>query len=160
MKLVGLVFLGILASIAFGIGILYLLSWFSNPSGSPRTGSSNDGVGMQVFLYGVCPILIPIAFFFGSIITGYFIYNEVESKWSLILLAPALCCSLLWLALFGLQFVIDALNSFNPKIQKPPLVLSFLVSFGIPILWYFASLGGTFFGYYLRGRIVKWWHNN
>ena len=79
MKLVGLVFLGFIAIIIVGLLLdIVIVKAFPHISG---------GCG---YLWVPFLITMPIAFLVGSIVTGYFSYYELENKWKLLWMAPAL----------------------------------------------------------------------
>jgi hypothetical protein len=155
MKLVGLVFLGLVASIVFYIPLFLLLELiFDTAAGGPDALKVNEGLGMLLAVFAV----MPIAFFLGSIATGYFSFYDIENKWLLLWMAPALYIELAGVCFAVVGFLLDRFIDVNPP--QP----GFLWYLWFPILmglcWYLASAGGVFFGYYLRERFAKWWYGD
>jgi hypothetical protein len=151
MKLVGLVFLGLIASgIAYALLFLLLGLVFTNLVSTKM----DENLGMIMgFL-----VVLPIAFFLGSIVTGYFSYYDIEHKWSLLMMAPALYVFLLAM---GTALTGSLLHGF---ISNGWSIGTFLYDYwGLILagpLWYSASAGGVFLGYYLRERFAKWWYRD
>ena len=155
MKLVGLVFLGLVS----GFGITYLLVWLlalliGGGGTAGHGGGGDSGPGLLIgFL-----VVFPIAFFIGGIVTGYFSYYEIEDKWSLLWMAPALYVFLLAM---GAALTGSLLHGF---ISNGWSIGTFLYDYwGLILagpLWYSASAGGVFLGYYLRERFAKWWYGD
>jgi hypothetical protein len=147
MKLVGLVFLGFIAIIIVGLLLDIVIAKVF-----PRI-SGDDGYLWVAFL-----ITMPVAFLVGSIVTGYFSYYELENKWALLWMAPALYWNVLFMCVAGIQFLLDSFISVNPR------TTGFLYGTLLPLLiglyWYLASLAGVILGYFTRGRIVRWWYGD
>jgi MFS family permease len=146
MKLVGLVFLGLIASVVVYIPLFMLLTTvFSN---------IDEQRGILIVAFAVTPF----AFLIGSMITGYFSYYDIEDKWLLVWMAPALYLELLGLFGSGVAFLLDAFIGVN---APPPGSWRYLwVPVVMGLLWYIASTAGVFLGYLLRQRIVKWWYGD
>lgn len=146
MKLVGLVFLGLVASVVVYFLLFLLLTLvFRN---------IDEQTGLLIVVFAVTPL----AFFIGSIVTGYFSYYEIEDKWLLVWMAPALYLELLGLFGSGAAFLLDAFIGVN---APPPGSWRYLwVPIVMGLLWYIASAGGVFLGYLLRERLVKWWYGD
>ena len=121
MKQVGLVFLGLIASAVFYFPLALLIGVIF----------PNIGLGMLLVCFFV---VMPLAFLFGSIVTGYFSYYQFENKWALLVMAPALYSNMLFM------FTFDEL---------------WLVFLGC-LYWYLSSLAGVGLGYFLRGKFAKW----
>jgi hypothetical protein len=145
-KLIGLVILGIIIS-----GIVYwlLFMWLG-----PIISNMGEGGGMIVGFF----VVPPLAFLIGSIPTGYFSYHDIEDKWSLLKIAPALYVSLLFMSVALIGSLLHGFMNNNWSFK------SFLYDYwGLPLislLWYLASAGGVFLGYYLRERFAKWWYGD
>jgi hypothetical protein len=130
MKLVGLVFLGLIASFVISsVAMWAIIKVFPNMAG-------NDG-----YMWVPVLIVMPIGFFAGSIVIGHYSYYEIENKWKLLLMAPTLYCNPLWMALtqsgsgFGIVFLMG-------------------------LYWYLASLAGVGLGYFLRKQFARWWYGD
>jgi hypothetical protein len=158
MKLVGLVFLGLVSGFAITYAAAYLIAWLLSllikTNGTAVSGGGGEATGLLIgFL-----VVFPIAFFIGGIVTGYFSYHEIDNKWSLPLIAPALYSNVLFLCVVVAQIGIDAF------VHNDTTGLGFLASLWVPVAlcfyWYLASLAGVALGYYLRERIVKWWYGD
>ena len=151
MKLVGLVFLGLIASgIAYALLFLLLGLVFTNLAFTKM--DENLGLIMG-FL-----VVLPLAFFIGSIVTGYFSYYDIEHKWSLLMMAPALYINMVWMGIAILGFLLDAFIGVNPP--GPYFLRNILIPIAVGLYWYLASAGGVFLGYYLRERFAKWWYRD
>ncbi len=151
MKLVGLVFLGLIAS-GIAYALLFLLFWlvFTNLVSTKM----DENVGMIMgFL-----VILPLAFFLGSIVTGYFSYYDIEHKWSLVWMAPALYLELAGLCISIVGFLLDRFIDVNPP--GPYFIRGIFFTIAIGLYWYLASAAGVFLGYYLRERLVKWWYGD
>ncbi len=161
MKRVGLVFLGLIASAVFylpvSILVVIVLSIIDKVGGFlPGDFAVNIGEGVMFLL--TIFVIVPISFLFGSMITGYFSYYEIEDKRSLPLMAPALYLNLSWMGAAGVRLGLDAFIGVNPP--RPGFVTSLLASAAIGLLWYLASWAGVVLGYYLRERFTKWWYGD
>jgi hypothetical protein len=154
MKLVGLVILGLVSSFAAGMLLLFLFSLILKATGNADSGNIGEGAGMLLVVFAV----MPIAFFLGSMITGYFSFYEIEDKWLLLWMAPVLYLELAWLCVSVVIFLLDRFIDVNPPGQY--FLQSILISIGIGLYWYAASAGGVFLGYYIRDRFVKWWYGD
>jgi hypothetical protein len=130
MKLVGLVILGFVASFAAAALNSTLFSLFA---------SSNLHTDDMIFLLGV----VPISFFLGSIVTGYFSYYDIEDKGHLCFMAPALYLVLLFIAILIKERAVPFINQ----------GIFFVIVFGT--IWYLSSLAGVFFGYELREYLAE-----
>jgi hypothetical protein len=151
MKLVGLVFLGLIASgIAYALLFLLLGLVFTNLVSTKM----DENVGMIMgFL-----VILPLAFFLGSIVTGYFSYYDIEHKWSLLAMAPVLYLELAGVCVSVVGFLLDRFIDVNPP--GPHFLRNILFPIGLGLYWYSASAGGVFLGYYLRERFAKWWYRD
>lgn len=145
MKLVGLVFLGLIASAVFYFPLGLLIGVIF----------PNIGWGM---LFACFFAVMPLAFLLGSIVTGYFSYYDIEDKWLLIWMAPALYLNVLWISVAAVRFSLDAFIGVNPP--GPGFLRDLLISVAIGLLWYIASAAGVFLGYFLRGKFAKWWYGD
>jgi hypothetical protein len=160
MKLVGLVFLGLILGFAITYAGAYLIAWlvsfFINSNGTTIHESSGDGgPGLLIgFL-----VVFPIAFFIGGIVTGYFSYYDIEDKSSLLLMAPALYVNLVWVSIAVLQYLFEVFMDSNEK-SNVNFVNDFLSPIGMGLLWYIASAGGVFLVYHIRELLVKWWYRD
>jgi hypothetical protein len=155
MKLVGLVILGLVASIVFYIPLFLLLELILNTAaGRPDALKVNEGLGMLLAAFAITPL----AFFLGSMVTGYFSFYEIENKWLLLWMAPALYVELLGLCGFGVAFLLDRFIDVNPP--GPHFLRGILFVILMGLYWYSASAGGVFLGYYLRERFAKWWYRD
>jgi len=147
MKLVGLVFVGFIAIIIVGLVLgIVIAKAFPHISGD------------DAYLWVPILIIMPAAFLVGSIVTGYFSYYELENKWVLLWMAPALYWNLLFMCGAGIQFLLDSFISVNPRTTG--FLYGILLPFLIGLYWYLASLAGVILGYFLRGRIVRWWYGD
>ena len=157
MKRVGLVFLGLIASAVLYLPVsMLVVIVFEVLEALPGDFAVNIGKGGG-FLLAIF-VVVPITFLFGSMITGYFSYYEFENKWGLIWMAPALYLNLSWMCVASVQFGLDAFIEVNPP--GPGFVTGLLTSVAIGLLWYLASWAGVVLGYYLRGRLAKWWYGD
>jgi hypothetical protein len=146
MKLVGLVILGLITSIIVYFLLFLLLTKVLGDIGE---------AGIPLSILGVTPLALLI----GSFLTGYFSYYDIEEKWSLLLMAPALYLELAGLCGIGLQFLVDiVMGDYTPG--RYGVLGSLLIAIGIGLYWYLSSAGGVFLGYYLRERFVKWWYRD
>ena len=146
MKLVGLVILGLIASFAAAVFIAFLSSQILKATGYTIPEGGGDGTGVPTFLFA----FIPLSFFMGSIIPGYFSYHEIETKWSLLLMVPALY--FLPLLIFG-TFVLGTFKDNSGRIDTGSLWLVIAIT----LCWYLASLGGVILGYKFREYLAKRW---
>jgi hypothetical protein len=146
MKRAGLVILGIIAS-----GIVYWLLFRLLTKLFGHIGE--EGMLISVFY------VTPLAFLIGSFPTGYFSYYDIEDKWSLTLMAPALYVNLCWITVAVLGFLLNAFMGNNTP-GRYGFLVSFLLPIGVGLYWYLASAGGVFLGYYLRERFAKWWYGD
>jgi putative Mn2+ efflux pump MntP len=146
MKLVGLVFLGLIAS-----GAVYLLIGF----GIARIFPAMDE---NVLMLGAFLILMPVSFFIGSLLTGYFSYYEIEDKWALLILPPALYIFLIWTCGGAVVFLLDAFIDVNDRghINLRNAGIALLIG----LFYYLSSLAGVAAGYFLRERIAKWYYGD
>jgi hypothetical protein len=156
MKLIGLVFLGLVSGFAITYGGAFLIAWLLSliPNGNVTAGAGGGG-GEAGLLTGFL-VVFPIAFFIGGIVTGYFSYNDIEDKWSLLFMAPALYVNLIWICVASVVFLLDRFIDVNPP--GPYFLQTLLITIGMGLLWYVASAGGVFLGYFLRERFAKWWY--
>ncbi len=148
MKLAGLVFLGLIASIVIG----GLIGW-PIMKAYPKTASDDAYLWIPVF------ITMPIGFFFGGIFTGYFSYYEIEHKWKLVWLSPVLYIVLLWTGRSVVEYLLDSFTGVNQS-NRLGSMAGILISFLMVLYWYLSSLGGVGLGYFLRGKIVNWWYSD
>jgi hypothetical protein len=151
MKLVGLVFLGLVASVVIYFPIAILLSMlvsivFRDPG---------EAVVMLLAVLGI----IPVSLLLGSTITGYFSYYEIENKWELLWMSPVLYCSLIWAFVAGVVFLLDLYAGVD-KSNNTGFLSGLWVLVLMALYWYLASLAGVRLGYFLRGRIVRWWYGD
>lgn len=157
MKLVGLVFLGLIASAVLYVPVFLLVAVVFRGGeillGVPEANTNEGWVFLVTIFVGV-----PIAFLLGSMITGYFSYYDIEDKWLLIWLAPALYLDLIWIFVAGVVFSLDAFIGVNPP--GPGFWQGILISAAMGLLWYIASAGGVFLGYFLREKFAKWWYGD
>jgi hypothetical protein len=146
MKLVGLVFLGLVAS-----GVIYGLLMFGIIKVFP---SMNGEAGMLPGLF----IVMPLSFLIGSFITGYFSFYELEDRWALLALPPALYSNLIWMSVAGIAFLLDAFINVNDRghIRFRDAGMALLIG----LFFYLASLAGVASGYFLRERFAKWWYGD
>jgi hypothetical protein len=135
MKLVGLVFLGFVVSIAIMSLLCMLIA---------KTFRYGDA-GMPMSALA----LIPLSFLIGSFVTGYFSCHDIENKWSLLVMAPALYFILLWIC-----------AAFLSNASTGAKTGTLLIPIAVALYWYLASLAGVAFGYFLRKRLVKWWYRD
>ncbi len=146
MKLIGLIFLGLIASsIVYALLFMLFIKLFSN-------------IGEAGLLITVL-IITPLSFLIGSFPTGYFSYYDIEEKRSLLLMVPALYFNLVWMIAFSVMFLVNAFVGVN----EPPrygFIIGLLIPAGIGLLWYLASLAGVMLGYFLRDRYAKWWYGD
>jgi hypothetical protein len=148
MKLMGLVFLGIIASVVVYFLVFMLVAKVL--MGDLAVGIG-EGVGWLLAVF----IIWPIAFLTGSILTGYFSYYEIENKRPLLFMAPALYVNLVWMGLAAVRFALGAFVGVNSP--RPGFVTGILAPVAIALLWYLASWAGVLLGYCLRERFAKWW---
>ena len=156
MKLIGLVFLGLIASAVFYFPVFILVAIVLKVVevllGDFAANISEGGLLLAIF------VVVPITFLLGSMITGYFSYYEIENKRSLPLMAPALYLNLSWMGAAAVRFALDAFIGVNPP--GPGFVTGLLTSAAMGLLWYLASWAGVVLGYYLRERFAKWWYGD
>jgi hypothetical protein len=157
MKRVGLVFLGLIASAVFYFLVCILFEIVFEVLG-PLLSDFTDNIGDAAAYFLVFIVVIPISFLFGSMITGYFSYYEIEDKRSLPLMAPALYVNLLLIGMAAVQFGLDAFMEVNPP--GPGFVTGLLIFAAIGLLWYLTSWAGVVLGYYLRERFVRWYYGD
>jgi len=148
MKRVGLVFLGLVASAIAG--------WLLTPV---YVMVFPDIEGCHAPPLSALLILVPIAFLIGSIVTGYFSYHELEDKWGLIWMAPALYYNLLFVCVTGTLFLLDSFIGVNEP-RNTDFLFEILIPFLIGLYWYLASLAGVILGYLLRERFARWWYGD
>jgi hypothetical protein len=143
MKLAGLVFLGMIISVVL---------WWATLTFLLRNIGEGRGMLLSFLVIG------PLSFLIGSIITGYFSYYDIEDKWSLLAIVPALYVYLLSI---GAAFMGSLLHGF---IKNDWSIRNFFYDyqglFLMGLLWTVASAAGVFLGYFLRDRLVKWWYRN
>ena len=156
MKLVGLVILGLVSGFGIMYAATYLITWlislFVKTNAAAVHGSGGDAgifIGLLVFF--------PIAFFIGSIVTGFFSYYEIDDKWGLPALAPGLYCGMLFVCVAGLSSLNDCLIGGDPVWH---IAEALGIGFSVGLYWWLVSAGGIFLGYYLRERLVKWWYRD
>jgi purine-cytosine permease-like protein len=155
MKLVGLVFLGLVASAVLYMPLCLLLGLILDTvAGRPDAFQANEGLGMLLAVFAV----MPIAFFLGSIVPGYFSFYDIEHKWSLLWMAPALYLELAGVCISVVGFLLDRFIDVNPPGPHFLRDIFFVILMGL--YWYSASAGGVFLGYYLRERFAKWWYRD
>ena len=157
MKIVGLIILGLIASAVLYLPVFMLVAMVFRLGeillGVPDS-NANEGIVFLVTLF----VVVPIAFLLGSIVTGYFSYYDIEDKWSFLWMAPALYLNLLWICVAGVAFLLDAFIGVNAP--GPGFLRGLWVPVVLGLLWYIASAGGVFLGYYLRERFAKWWYGD
>lgn len=150
MKLAGLVLIGLLASVILGIIVsMLVLKVFPGING----GDTNIWIPILV--------VMPIAFILGSILTGYFSYYNIEDRWMLLWLAPALYSNLLIMFLtIGMLLMEKFSDAFiGVKIaNNSGLLRGVWAPVLIALYWYLMSLTGVGLGYFLRTRVVRWWY--
>jgi hypothetical protein len=155
MKLVGLVILGLVSSIVICLLLSLLLELiFDTVAGRPDVFKANEALGMLLAAFAV----MPIAFFLGSMVTGYLSFYEIENKWSLLWMAPVLYLELAGVCVSVVGFLLDRFIDVNPP--GPHFLRGILFTIAIGLYWYSASAGGVFLGYYLRERFAKWWYGD
>jgi hypothetical protein len=71
-------------------------------------------------------------------------------------MAPALYVNLIWICVASVVFLLDRFIDVNPP--GPYFLQTLLITIGMGLLWYVASAGGVFLGYFLRERFAKWWY--
>jgi hypothetical protein len=136
MKLVGLVFLGFVVSIAVLLVLCMSIAKTFRDIG-------DAGMPMSALAF------IPLSFLIGSFVTGYFSCHDIENKWSLLVMAPALYFILLWICAAFLSNASTGAKTGN-----------LLIPIAVALYWYLASLAGVFLGYSFRERFVKWWYRD
>jgi hypothetical protein len=151
MKLIGLVFLGIIASVAFCFLVSMLVATVLKALPGDLGFSIGEGMGFLLAIF----VVMPISFLFGSIVTGYFSYYEIEDKRPLLFMAPALYVNLVWMGLAAIRLGLRAFVGVNPP--RSGFVTGILIPAAIALLWYLASWVGVLLGYCLRERFAKWW---
>jgi len=155
MKLVGLVILGFVASVVLCILFSLLLELiFDTAAGRPDVFKANEALAMLLAVFAV----MPIAFFLGSIVTGYFSFYEIENKWLLLWMVPVLYLDLAGVCVSVVGFMLDRFIDVNPP--GPHFLRGILFAILMGLYWYLASAGGVFLGYYLRERFAKWWYGD
>jgi hypothetical protein len=155
MKLVGLVFLGLVASVVLCLLLSLLLELILNTvAGRPDAFKANEALAMLLAAFAI----MPIAFFLGSMVTGYFSFYDIEHKWSLLAMAPVLYLELAGVCISVVGFLLDRFIDVNPP--GPYFLRNILSAIAIGLYWYSASAGGVFLGYYLRERFAKWWYGD
>jgi hypothetical protein len=142
MKLIGLVFLGLIAT---GIAYFLLLMSLTKVLGDIR------GSGIPISIFAV----IPIALLLGSFPIGFFSYNDIENKCQIFLMVPAIYLELAVFCDLGLQFLLDLLIGAS-KPGMYGILGDILMPAGIGLYWYLASTIGAFLGYFLKDRLAKW----
>ena len=150
MKLIGLVFLGIIASVAFCFLVSMLVAMALKTLPGDLGFAIGEGIGYLLAIF----VIMPISFLFGSILTGYFSYYEIEDKRPLLFMAPALYVNLIWMGVAGVRFALYAFIG----VDSPRLgfVATILIPVAIALLWHLASWAGVLLGYCLRERFAKW----
>jgi hypothetical protein len=126
LKLAGIVFLGVIACLLTTLLITFTLS--------PVMGSNDRNMWIVFF------IILPVGFFFGSIVTGYFSYYNINTRWSLLWLTPGLYC-IFWMFVISFEGAAGWL---------------FLL---VILCYYLASLAGVWLGYGIRRQIAHWWYD-
>ena len=143
MKLVGLVFLGLVASVIIS-QILVLLIMKTCPAMSG---------GGDAYMWVPILITVPVALIMGSFFTGYFSYDELDSKWALLWLAPGLYSNILFMCMVGISFFFEWFAS--GKTLTSVVLNGIFIPLLIGLYWYLASLAGVGLGYFLKGRITR-----
>lgn len=147
MKKIGIVFLGFVTIVIISVLVAMALDKFFPHSADDRSSF------LIAFL-----IVMPIIFLMGSVVTGYFSYYQVESKWELIWLAPILYFNLMYI---GVTFVGFLLNLFVGAYEPSNAgFLSWFFGVLTGLYWYLASLAGVILGYFLRDLILRWWYGD
>ncbi|HPS55843.1 MAG TPA: hypothetical protein PLP05_09600 [Sedimentisphaerales bacterium] len=154
MKKIGIVFLGLVTIAAIIIFVPMALDKFFPHTASDKFFPHDERLSYLITFL----IIMPIIFLVGSVVTGYFSYYEVESKWGLIWLAPILYFNLIYIGVtfagFLLQLFVDAYKPSNAGF------LSWFFGILIGVYWYLASLAGVLLGYFIRSRILSWWYGD
>ena len=146
MKLIGLVFLGLITSfIVYWLLFMLFMRFFGN-------------IG-EVGLLISTLVVTPLAFLIGSFPTGYFSYYDIENKWSLLSMAPALYLELVGVFVASVAFLLNAFMGNNDQ-GNIGILGTIAIAVAIGLYWYLASAGGVFLGYYLRERFAKWWYGD
>jgi hypothetical protein len=103
-------------------------------------------------------IVMPLSFLIGSLLTGYFSFYEIEDKWALLILPPALYTGLISMCVGGVAFLLDAFIDVNDRghINLRNAGIAFLIG----LFYYLSSLAGVAAGYFLRERIAKWYYGD
>jgi hypothetical protein len=134
--------------------LVFLLTLLVKVTGSAGSEKISEGAGMLISVL----VIAPLAFLIGSFITGYFSYYDIEHKWSLLWMAPALYLELAGVCLAVVKFLLDRFIDVNPL--GPHFIQGLLMSVAGGLYWYLASAGGVFLGYFLRERFAKWWYGD
>ena len=130
MKLVGLVFLGLVATFIAGLLLESVIF-----KAFPDMGGCGD-------LWLPFLIVIPASLLLGSMVTGFLSCPTLTTKWGLPFMAP------------GLYFLLALLPSglFAGDFDSAPNTFLALLFF---LYWYLASLAGVVLGYFLRALIRR-----
>jgi len=152
MKMVGLVFLGIVCTIVVGVIVNLFLMMFLPLSSAVMLflalvfPLSGENIFVAILL---SIITMPIALFFGSPATGYYVYNKIESRKAFFWLAPGLYCGLFFI--FA-TFVNGLWEMFRGAHNMDFLTIgiALLAELLITLWWYLVSLAGVELGYNIR----------
>jgi hypothetical protein len=148
MKLVGLVFLGLIASV-----IISSLAMWAIIKVFPTIG------GDDTYLWVPFLITIPFGFFAGCIITGYFSYYDIENKWLLLWMSPVLYCGIIWMFISGVTFLLDSFAGVK-ETSHTNFWNGICIPFLMGLYWYLPSLAGVGLGYFIRKQFARWWYGD
>jgi len=127
MRQVAFVVLGLVASYVFMLLGNYVLVRFLHVAG----------------IAGIAPafiILIPVSLLAGSMVTGFLGHPLMNTKWSMIWIAPGF-----YIVVFILfMFLVSRITGSNKSADI------WMILF-LPLYWYIASLAGVWLGYFMRG---------
>jgi hypothetical protein len=152
MRLAGFVILGLITTLIVSLFFSYVSNYIINSS-FPKSEYPNFYGDAGVWIYFL--VIVPISFLIGSTTTGYFGYHEIETKWSLLWMVPALFISILLIIIIFPQFINDKFIQTNSP--RPGFVNGLLFPIGMGLLWYLASLAGVFLGYKFREYLAERW---
>ncbi len=154
MKLVGLVILGLVSSFAASVLLVMLLMLIAKTTGNTGSEKISEAAGMLISAL----VIAPLALLIGGFPTGYFSYYDIENRWLLLWMAPALYLELAGVCIAVVGFLLDRFIDVNPPQPGFLLYLWFPILMGL--YWYTASAGGVLLGYFLRERFAKWWYGD
>ena len=144
-KLVGFVLLGFaIAALLYG---LVLLTFSVLDSIRPRSG------GSEAFLFFL--IMMPVALFLGSSLTGYLSHPYLKSRFSRIGVTPGLYLFLFVFVPILIRILImpiPIIRSLELDPTHVPFALGFAFIIGWGLLWFLSSWAGVELGCYVRSR--------